>query len=150
MLTACLEQLPKSAPGANDQKEAAKRPSLSQDLSRLRNGLSDLAKNATPPKRSAQTKRDMSAFSFSLALLLLGTIAATNTNHPVFWLLLGPAPLAAGFTVLTFFRQRFSRCSPFAVFGKREDHRSTAGKTNVRSDTRIWRNLFFREPGSSF
>jgi hypothetical protein len=83
-----------------------------------------MAKNATPPKRSARTKRDMSAFSFSLALLLLGTIAAANTNHPMFWLLVGPAPLAAGFTVLAFFRQRFSRCIPFAVFGKREDQRS--------------------------
>jgi hypothetical protein len=114
----------KSAAVANDQKEAAKRPSLSQELSRLRKGLNDLAKNATPPKRSARTKRDMSAFSFSLALLLLGTIAAANTNHPMFWLLIGPAPLAAGFTVLTFFRQRFSRCIPFAVFGKREDQRS--------------------------
>ena len=98
----------KNAPVGNDQKEAANRPSLSQELSRLLNGLRDLAKIATGPKRSGWTKRDMSTFSFSLTLLLLGTIAAANTNHPVFWLLIGPAPLAAGFTVLAFFRKGFS------------------------------------------
>ena len=85
----------KSAPVASDQKEAGKRPNL--------------AKNTTPPNGSGWTKCDMSTFGLSLTLLLLGTIAAANTNHPVFWLLIGPAPLAAGFTVLTVFRKRFSR-----------------------------------------
>jgi hypothetical protein len=113
----------KTAPVANDHKEAANRPSLSQELSRLLTGLRDLARNATAPKRSGWTKRDMSTFSFSLTLLLLGTIAGTKTNNSVFWLLIGPAPLAAGFTVLTFFRQGFSRRSPFAVFGKGDDYR---------------------------
>ena len=114
----------KNAPVGNDQKEAANRPSLSQQLSRLLTGLRDLARNATASKRSGWTKRDMSTFSFSLTLLLLGTIAGTKTNNPVFWLLIGPAPLAAGFTVLMFFRQRFSRRSPFVAFGKRDDYRS--------------------------
>jgi hypothetical protein len=113
----------KSAPVANDPKEAAKRPSLSQELSRLRKGLNDVAKSVTPPNRSG-SRRDMSAFSFCLTLLLLGTIAAANTNHPVFWLLIGPAPLAAGFMVLQFFRKRFGWRSPFVVFGKRDDNRS--------------------------
>jgi hypothetical protein len=94
----------KTASVGNDQKEAAKRPSLSQELSRL--GLRELPKNGTAPKRSDWTKRDMSAVSFSVTLLLLSTIAAANTNHPVFWLLIGPAPLAAGFTLLMFFRVR--------------------------------------------
>lgn len=56
-------------------------------------------------RRSAQTNRDMSAFSFTLALQLLGTIAAAHTAHPVFWLLVGPMPLAVGFTLVTFIRQ---------------------------------------------
>jgi hypothetical protein len=106
----------KNAPAANDQREAAKQPRLSQELTRLRGRLSDLTRNAAPPKRSDGNGNDMSAFSFSLTLLLLGTVAAANTNRPVFWLLSGPAPLAAGFTVLTFFRQRISRRSSFVAF----------------------------------
>jgi hypothetical protein len=85
------------------------------------NGSSDPAKNATAPKRCGLTKGDMSALSFTLTLLLLGTIAAANTNRPVFWLLIGPAPLAAGFMLLAFFRKGFSWCSPFVNFGKRDD-----------------------------
>ena len=115
----------KTVPVGYDQKEAANRPSLSQELSRLLNGLRDLAKNATAPKRFGWTKRDMSAFSFSLTLLLLGTIAGTKTNNPVFWLLIGPAPLSAGFMVLMFFRQRFNRRIPFVAFGKRDQYRSS-------------------------
>jgi hypothetical protein len=122
----------KTTPVGDDQKGVAKRPSLSQELSRLRNGLRDLAKNATAPKRSGWTKRDMSTFSFSLTLLLLGTIAAIKTNNPVFWLLIGPAPLSAGFMVLMFFRQRFSRRSPFVAFGKRDQYR-LARRQNKRT-----------------
>ena len=96
----------KSAPVAGDQKDASKRPSLSSELLGLGNGLSDLAKDATLPKRSGWTKRDMRAFGFTLTVLLLGTIAAANTNRPVFWLLIGPAPIAAGFTVLRYIRKR--------------------------------------------
>jgi len=48
----------------------------------------------------------MRAFGFTLTVLLLGTIAAANTNRPVFWLLIGPAPIAAGFTVLRYIRKR--------------------------------------------
>ena len=49
----------------------------------------------------------MSAFSFTLTLLLSSTIAAANTDQPLFWLLIGPAPLAIGLAATVFFRQRF-------------------------------------------
>ncbi|MGA8655705.1 MAG: hypothetical protein WB586_06105 [Chthoniobacterales bacterium] len=49
----------------------------------------------------------MSTFSFTLTLLLLGTIGATQTANPLFWLLIGPAPFAAVFTGLVFSRQGF-------------------------------------------
>jgi hypothetical protein len=51
--------------------------------------------------------RDMSAFSFTLTLLLSSTIAAANTDQPLFWLLIGPAPLAVDLAVTIFLRQRF-------------------------------------------
>jgi hypothetical protein len=37
----------------------------------------------------------MTASSFLLTLLLIATVAASSADQPVFWLLLGPAPLAA-------------------------------------------------------
>ena len=51
---------------------------------------------------------DMSTFTFTLTLLLLATVAAAQTDDPMFWLLIGPAPFAVAFTGLVFFRQRFS------------------------------------------
>jgi hypothetical protein len=41
--------------------------------------------------------------------VVLGTIVAGHTNHPVFWLLVGPAPLGIGYTAFTFFRQGLGR-----------------------------------------
>ncbi|MGA8656566.1 MAG: hypothetical protein WB586_10485 [Chthoniobacterales bacterium] len=46
----------------------------------------------------------MSTFSFTMTLLLLGTIGAAQTDNPMFWLLIGPAPFAVVFTGLVFFR----------------------------------------------
>jgi hypothetical protein len=60
-------------------------------------------------KKTAWTEKDMSAFSIVLLLLLLGIVAATQTDRPVFWLLVGPVPLAVGFTLVTFVRQGFGR-----------------------------------------
>src|SRR5260370_18241683 len=51
--------------------------------------------------------RDMSAFSFTLTLLLSSTIAAANADQPLFCLLIGPAPLAIGLVAAVFLRQRF-------------------------------------------
>lgn len=51
--------------------------------------------------------RDMSAFSFTLTLLLSSTIAAANADRPLFWLLIGPAPLAIGLVAAVFLRRRF-------------------------------------------
>jgi hypothetical protein len=37
----------------------------------------------------------MTASSFVLTLMLITTVAAASADHPAFWLLIGPAPLAA-------------------------------------------------------
>jgi hypothetical protein len=50
----------------------------------------------------------MSTSTFTVTLLLLGTIGATQTDNPTFWLLMGPAPFAVVLTGLVFFRQGFS------------------------------------------
>jgi hypothetical protein len=51
----------------------------------------------------------MSSFSFVLMLLLLGLFMAAHSDRPVFWLLVGPGPLAIGFTLTTFIRRGFLR-----------------------------------------
>ena len=108
-----------NVPVAKGQPRIAKRSAPSTEFTRSRRALNN---PATPLKRSGLTGNDMSTFSFSLTLLLLGTIAAADTNHPVFWLLVGPAPLVAGFTILMFFRKRVSRRGLFIIFGNRDDY----------------------------
>jgi hypothetical protein len=63
----------------------------------------------------------MSTSSFSLTLLLLGTVGAAQTDNPMFWLLIGPVPFSVMFTGLVFFRQGFGprRKNTFAL---RTDH----------------------------
>jgi hypothetical protein len=51
----------------------------------------------------------MSSFSFVLMLLLLGLFMAAHSDRPVFWLLVGPGPLAVAFTLATFVRRGFLR-----------------------------------------
>jgi hypothetical protein len=71
---------------------------------------------ADKEQETAWTRKDMSAFSIVLMLLLLGIVAAGHTERPVFWLLVGPAPLAVGFTLITLFRQGFVR----EIFSKKK------------------------------
>jgi hypothetical protein len=117
LVDALFPAMADNVPVANSQPLTAERPTLSTEFTRSRRG----SNNPATPKRSGLTGNDMSAFSFSLTLLLLGTIAAADTNHPVFWLSIGPAPLVAGFTILTFFRKRVSRRGLFVIFGNRDD-----------------------------
>ena len=46
----------------------------------------------------------MSTFTFTLTLLLLATTGAAQTDNPMFWLLIGPAPFAVVFAGRVFFR----------------------------------------------
>jgi len=116
-----LPAIGESAPVANGQQQTAKQPTLPPEFKGSRGGLNNPATNPTRPKRSDWTGNDMSSFSFSLTLLLLVTIAAADSKHPVFWLSIGPAPLVAGYTILTFLRKRFSRRGPCVIFGHQDD-----------------------------
>jgi hypothetical protein len=48
----------------------------------------------------------MSGSSFVLTLLLITTVAAASADHPAFWLLLGPAPLATLISAVLFVRSK--------------------------------------------
>jgi len=64
----------------------------------------DPQRNATSLKWSNRGRNDMSTFTFTLTLLLLATTGAAQTDNPMFWLLIGPAPFAVVFAGLVFFR----------------------------------------------
>ena len=48
----------------------------------------------------------MSGSSFVLTLLLITTVAAASADHPAFWLLLGPAPIATLMGAVVFMRSK--------------------------------------------
>jgi hypothetical protein len=81
---------------------------FSQELKCSGSVSDDPRRNASSLKWSSRGRNDMSTFSFTLTLLLLGTIGATQTDNPLFWLLIGPAPFAVVFMGLVFSRQGFS------------------------------------------
>ncbi|MBV9104797.1 MAG: hypothetical protein JO313_02120 [Verrucomicrobia bacterium] len=66
------------------------------------------AKNRAFPKRLYWMREDMGALSFSWTLTLLATFAATQSDQPARWLLVGPAPLAIGFAAAALLRRRFN------------------------------------------
>jgi hypothetical protein len=111
-----------TAPVKDDRKEAATQLRAEQGLTWSWDSYRDPMKNQSSPKRYEWGQSDMSPFSFTLALLLIGTVAAVHSEDPAFWLLAGPAPLAAVFTATTLFRRRFGRsASLWCVFSKRHD-----------------------------
>jgi hypothetical protein len=81
---------------------------FSQELKCLGSLSDEPRRNATSLKWSNRGQDDMSPLTFTLTLLLLGTIGAAQTDNPMFWLLIGPAPFAVVFTGLVFLRQGFS------------------------------------------
>jgi hypothetical protein len=106
-------------PVANQPKRATDRPSLSRELTRQCKVLSDLRKTERSAKESDWSGKDMSSFSFTLTLLLSGTIAAANADQPLFWLLIGPTPLAIGLAAAIFLRPRFDLSACLLALRKR-------------------------------
>jgi len=60
------------------------------------------------PIKENWTTGDISGFGFAFSLVLFGTILSAFSDHPVFWLLVGPGPLVIGLTLLAFLRHVFS------------------------------------------
>lgn len=97
-----IEDLP-----VGDQQKITDRPALSRELTRQCKAGGDFRKTGRPVKQPGWSESDMSSFSFTLTLLLSGTIAAANADQPLFWLLIGPTPLAIGLAAAVFLRPRF-------------------------------------------
>jgi len=56
-----------------------------------------------------EMKRDLTVSGFVFTLVLVGVILAAHTDRPVFWLLIGPAPVAVLHTIRTFLGQLLRR-----------------------------------------
>jgi uncharacterized integral membrane protein len=91
-------------PVTPDGSEPVQRQRRARDLASSRDIFGDSTRKQSRPKRSSQSDSDMTASCFILTLLLIATIIAVYTDRPVFWLLMGPVPLAAGFALLACFQ----------------------------------------------
>jgi len=78
------------------------------------------ARTALRASHSGQMKRDLTESGFVFILVLVGAILAAYTERPVFWLLIGPAPVAVLHTLRTFLRQRLRRQEGLLEFYKRD------------------------------
>jgi hypothetical protein len=76
----------------------------------------DWTRTAPPTRQPGQIKRDLSVSSFVLAVVSVGVLLAAYTDRPVFWLLIGPAPLAVLHTLRTFLRQGLKRPEDYSSF----------------------------------
>jgi hypothetical protein len=108
-----------------DSSDAARRDSkqnskMPQENRCERTPVRSRTRTTSPKIGSGATKRDMPVSSFMLALVLTGVVVATHTDHPVFWLLIGPIPVAVLHTTSTFLRQRVIRRVGPLMFCKRD------------------------------
>jgi hypothetical protein len=93
-------------------------PAIQTDLEQVRNHFREncgehgfipsRARTALRASEPSQMKRDLTESGFVFILVLVGAILAAYTERPVFWLLIGPAPVAVLHTLRMFLRQRLS------------------------------------------
>jgi Flp pilus assembly protein TadB len=106
-----------SGAARRDSKQNSK---ISRENRRERTPVRSRTRTATPTIGSGDTKRDLTVSSFMLAFVLVGVVVAAHTDHPVFWLLIGPTPFAVLHTTTTFLRQRVIRREGLLMFCTRD------------------------------
>jgi hypothetical protein len=84
----------------------------------------DRTRTALLTRQPGQVKRDLSVSSFVLAVVSVGVLLAAYTDRPIFWLLIGPAPLAVLHTLRTFMRHGLKRPEDYSSFTKGIDNLS--------------------------
>jgi len=65
-----------------------------------------------------EMKRDLTVSGFVFTLVLVGVILAAHTDRPVFWLLIGQAPVAVLHTIRAFLGQLLRRQEGLLAFYK--------------------------------
>jgi hypothetical protein len=87
------------------KKKTGSRLHLSEQLTHAREIFRYATRNLMTQRGPRCGGSDMNVSSVIFTLVLLGTILAGHTEHPVFWLLVGPAPLSIGFTAIIVLRR---------------------------------------------
>ena len=77
-------------------------------------------RTALSTRQPRQMKRDLTVSSFVLGLESVGVLLAAYTDQPVFWLLIGSAPLGILHTIRTFLRLRVNRREGLLVLYERD------------------------------
>ena len=106
-----------------------------------------LIRNRIPLRTSqpGQKKRDLTVSGLVFALVLIGVILAANTEQPVFWLLIGPVPVAVLHTLRAFLRQVLRRHEGPLAFYERDRMRiSNPGVSTLPPD--LLRRTFLSQP----
>jgi Flp pilus assembly protein TadB len=93
---------------ARDSSRAA-RTDTKQNSKMSQENRRERTRTALPTRQPCRMKRDLTVSSFVLALVLVGVLLAAYTDQPVFWLLIGSAPLGVLHTMRTFLRLRVNR-----------------------------------------
>jgi hypothetical protein len=78
------------------------------------------ARTALRASQPGQMKRDLTESGFVLILVLVEAVLAANTDRPVFWILVGPAPVAVLHTLSRFLRWRLRRQEGLLEFYERD------------------------------
>jgi hypothetical protein len=77
-------------------------------------------RTALSTRQPRQMQRDLTVSSFVLGLVSVGVLLAAYTDQPVFWLLIGSAPLGVLHTIRTFLRLRVNRREGLLVLYERD------------------------------
>jgi Flp pilus assembly protein TadB len=101
-------------------RTATKQNNKMSQENRREHGLTrERTRPAIPTSRPRQMQRDLTLSSFVLALVSVGVLLAAYTDQPVFWLLIGSAPLGVLHTIRTFLRLRVNRRERLLVLNER-------------------------------
>jgi hypothetical protein len=112
--TAAHESIPT---GQTDLKQSSK---WFRENCRKQGLVPNRTATALRASRPGQVRRDLTVSGFVFALVSVGVILAAYTERPVFWLLIGPAPVAVLHTTRTFRRQRLKPQQDLLAFYERD------------------------------
>jgi Flp pilus assembly protein TadB len=93
---------------------------MSQENRREHGLTRECTRTAIPTSRPRQMQRDLTVSSLVLALVSVGVLLAAYTDQPVFWLLVGSAPLGVLHTIRAFLRLRVNRREGLLMFCQRD------------------------------
>ena len=119
---------------------------MPQENRHERTPVRNRTRTVIPNTGSGATKRDLTVSSFMLALVLAGVVVAAHTDHPVFWLFIGPIPVAVLHTTRAFLRQRVIRREGPLMFSNRARLYQEPPNKNSQPDRRRLASAFMTRP----